>query len=124
MKGPLMTYDEAVEQLSVDFPEMSKQALREYVEGFVDGHIENLVEYTDYNEEYAELIERGVLPEDKHTLLLEESGEKYLELWDLDDIAEYIEDEEEVERAIHALEQPKSPLGRLWAYIKACCRSY
>lgn len=114
-----MTYDEAVERLSGDFPKMPKHVLREYIEGFVDGHLENLVEDANYGSNYAELISEGVLPEDKYTLLREESGEKYLVLWDLDYIVEYIEDEEETERALQKRFEPKPGLARLWAYIKA-----
>ena len=120
-----MTYDQAAIALQADFPQMTLRELRDFTRDFVELHLENMQEYHDYEEAFADLIERGLLPEDKHAISYDEDTEKYLAIWDLDYIVEYIEDVKEIERAFSSLQErlkPQSGLSRLWAYLKTALR--
>lgn len=117
-----MTYDEAATALQVDFPEMTIRELRDFTRDFVELHLENMQEYHDYEEAFADLIELGLLPEDKHAISCDEDTEKYLAIWDLDYVVEYIEDVKELERAVQKRLKPQSGLGRVWSSLKAAFR--
>lgn len=116
-----MTYDEAATALQGSLPEMTKRELRDFTRDFVETHMENLTDYHDYDEEFSEFIEAGLLPKDKYALLHDDS-EKYLHLWDLDYILEYIEYEEEIARALQERKQPDSRFARLWSRVKTAFR--
>ena len=109
MKTP---FENVVENLRLVFPDTPVDELELYVEEFVDGHIENLVEYHDYEEQFSDLIDAGLLPQNKYALLEDEDKEKYLGLWDLKDVKEFIEDVKEFDLALN---QPDS---RLWSRVK------
>lgn len=117
-----MTYEEAATALQLDFPEMTIRELRNFTRDFVELHLENMQEYHDYEEAFADLIEQGLLPKDKHALAYDGDTEKYLAIWDLDYVVEYIEDVKELEGALQKRFQPQSGLGRFWASIKAAFR--
>lgn len=117
-----MTYEEAADKLRVDFPSLTKQELVNFVRDFVELHLENMQEYTDYNDAFADLIELGILPEDRYALIYDKDTEKYLDLWSLDYVVEYIEEVKELEDALQERLQPQSRLGRVWASLKAAFR--
>lgn len=104
----MMTYEEAADKLRVDFPSLTKQELVNFVRDFVADRMENLCDYFDYKEEFAPMIEEGLLPASKDALLRVTDREQYLALWDLDYVLEYIEDVKEEERAV-ALQERKQP---------------
>tara|TARA_B100000424_G_C22789200_1_gene423906 strand:+ start:358 stop:723 length:366 start_codon:yes stop_codon:yes gene_type:complete len=114
-----MSFREVAKRLSVDFPDTPIDELQTHVEEFIDLHIENLEVYPDYEEQFSDLIEAGLLPKNKYALLEDTDKEKYLEIWDLDFIVEYIEDVKEFDLALQKRKQPDSGFARLWSYIKA-----
>ena len=117
-----MSFTDTAKRLKDDFPDTPEEVLIGYVEEFIDIHLENLVQYHDYSQQFEDLIDAGLLPEDKYELLHDEDTSKYLELWDIDFIVEFIEDVKGDEYALQKRKQPKSRLASLWAYIKAAFR--
>ena len=118
-KGEMrMSFEDVAERLKVDFPDTPVSELKVYVEEFVDIHLENLVQYPDYKEQFGDLIDAGFLPQNKYALLEDGDRERYLEIWDLDFVVDYIEDVKEFDLALQKRKQPDSRFARLWSYIK------